>query len=98
MHSLHANDGAVELEVSGSAEFVREAMDRLPALLATLHHEPPPRPESLPLRPAAIGLPPPPPLMHYPAPSAAASPLAPLPVSVAMSGEHADNEQVELPE
>jgi len=53
VHSVRLRDGDRELEVSGSAGFVRHTLDELPVLLARLRAEPGPRP-------ASIAMPPPP--------------------------------------
>lgn len=42
-HSLRLRDGERELEVSGSADFIRQTLTELPALLARLRGEPAPR-------------------------------------------------------
>jgi len=54
VHSLRLRDGDREIEVSGSAAFVRQALDDLPVLLARL------RGERHPIGPASISLPRPP--------------------------------------
>ena len=51
MHSLRLRDGDREIEVSGSAAFVRQALDDLPVLLSRL------RGEGQPVRSASISLP-----------------------------------------
>jgi hypothetical protein len=43
-HSLRLRDGEREIEVSGSAAFVRQVLDDLPAMWARLHGEGTPRP------------------------------------------------------
>jgi hypothetical protein len=43
-HSLRLRDGEREIEVSGSASFVRQVLDDLPAMWARLHGEGAPRP------------------------------------------------------
>lgn len=43
-HSLRLRDGEREIEVSGSAAFVRQVLDDLPAMWARLHGEGAPRP------------------------------------------------------
>jgi hypothetical protein len=53
VHSLRLRDGDRELEVSGSAAFVRHTLDELPVLLARLRGESG-------SRPASIAMPPPP--------------------------------------
>lgn len=52
VHTLRLRDGDREVEVSGSAAFVRQALDDLPTLLDRLHGEP--------RAGRGIGLPPPP--------------------------------------
>lgn len=44
IHSLKLRDGDREIEVSGSAAFVRQVLDDLPAMWARLHGEGSPRP------------------------------------------------------
>jgi hypothetical protein len=51
---VRLRDGEREVEVSGSAGFVRQLLDDLPALLGRLRAEPAPS------RPASISMPPPP--------------------------------------
>jgi len=56
LHTLRLREGDREVEVSGSAVFVRQALDDLPSLLAKLHGEPSPQPQSIRMpapRPAA---------------------------------------------
>ena len=68
LHSVRLREGDREIEVSGSAAFVRQLLDDLPALLVRLRSEGS-------SKPAAISMPPPPPLLPAPAtaaPSAAA--------------------------
>jgi hypothetical protein len=66
LHTVRLRDGEREVEVSGSAGFVRQLLDDLPALLGRLRAEPAPS------RPASISMPPPPTL-----PTVAASPAPP---------------------
>jgi hypothetical protein len=54
-HSLRLRDGDREVELRGSAAFVRQTLDELPTLLARLRAEP------MPPRAASIALPPAPP-------------------------------------
>jgi hypothetical protein len=53
VHAFRLRDGEREIEVSGTAPFVRQVLDDLPALIAKLRGEPSPRP-------AAIRMPAPP--------------------------------------
>ena len=53
-HSVRLREGDREIEVSGSAAFVRQLLDDLPGILARLRSEGP-------SRPASISMPPPPP-------------------------------------
>ncbi|TMD07204.1 MAG: hypothetical protein E6J03_04350 [Chloroflexi bacterium] len=55
LHSVRLREGDREIEVSGSAAFVRQLLDDLPALLARLRSEGS-------SKPASISMPPPPPL------------------------------------
>lgn len=66
-HSVRLRDGDREVEVAGTAEFVRQALDDLPALLARLRGEAAPPPG----RPASISMPPPPPAAETEPPAAA---------------------------
>jgi pyruvate/2-oxoglutarate dehydrogenase complex dihydrolipoamide acyltransferase (E2) component len=67
LHSVRLREGEREIEVSGSAAFVRQLLDDLPALLGRLRAEGS-------ARPASISMPPPP---SIPAPPAVpASPAA----------------------
>lgn len=52
-HTLRLRDGDREIEVSGSAAFIRQVMDEIPDLWARLHGQ-------RPAQPAAIRMPPPP--------------------------------------
>jgi hypothetical protein len=70
---VRVRDGEREVEVSGSAAFVRQLLDDLPALLARL------RSDSSGSRPASISMPPPP----APPASAPASQPAPAPAVAA---------------
>lgn len=71
LHSVRVRDGEREVEVSGSAAFVRQLLDDLPALLARL------RADSSGSRPASISMPPPPaPPASQPATAPAAEPRA----------------------
>jgi hypothetical protein len=63
---VRLRDGEREVEVSGSAGFVRQLLDDLPALLGRLRAEPAPS------RPASISMPPPPTL-----PAVVAAPATP---------------------
>jgi hypothetical protein len=65
-HSVRLRDGEREVEVTGSAGFVRQILDDLPALLGRMRQEPS-------SRLAAISMPPPPP----PPSPAAVSPARP---------------------
>jgi len=47
VHSVRLREGDREVEVTGSAAFVRQALDDLPALLARLRGDSPPRPPSI---------------------------------------------------
>src|SRR5438270_4670646 len=46
-HTLRLRDGDREIEVSGSAPFVRQVLDDLPALLAKLRSDASPRPAAI---------------------------------------------------
>ncbi len=89
-HSLRLRDGEREIEVSGSAVFVRQVLDDLPAMWARLHGEGP-------SRPARIDLPSPAAHQELPAPetaevpeAAAAAAAAPAPraVRATANGKH----------
>jgi hypothetical protein len=70
---VRLRDGEREVEVSGSAQFVRQLLDDLPALLGRLRAEPASS------RPASISMPPPPTLpavVTAPAPPVAVEPAA----------------------
>ena len=67
VHSVRLREGDREIEVSGSAAFVRQLLDDLPALLARLRSEGS-------TKPASISMPPPP--APLPAPPAAPGPAA----------------------
>ncbi len=54
MHSVKLREGDRELEVSGSAAFVRQIVDDLPVLLAKLRGETPPRPAAISMPPATV--------------------------------------------
>ncbi len=66
-HSLRLRDGDREIEVSGSAVFVRQVLDDLPAMWARLHGEGS-------TRPARIDLPAPAPHEEHSAPETAVAP------------------------
>ena len=68
LHSVRLREGDREIEVSGSAAFVRQLLDDLPALLARLRSDGS-------TRPASISMPPPP-APPLPAPPAASGPAA----------------------
>jgi hypothetical protein len=58
-HTVKLRDGDREIEVTGSAVFIRQVLDDLPALWARLRGENPPRPASIrmpepPIRDAAL--------------------------------------------
>src|SRR5579884_1615762 len=55
LHTVRLREGDREAEISGSAEFVRQTLDDLPALFARLRGETPPH-----ARPASISMPAPP--------------------------------------
>ena len=78
-HSVRLREGDREIEVSGSAAFVRQLLDDLPALLARLRSEGS-------KKPASISMPPPP--APLPAP-AAAPPAAPGPAASKAGEEEA---------
>jgi len=63
LHSVRLREGDREIEVSGSAAFVRQLLDDLPALLARLRSEGS-------SKPAAISMPPPPALLPAAPPTA----------------------------
>jgi hypothetical protein len=71
-HSLRLRDGEREIEVSGSAAFVRQVLDDLPAMWSRLHGEGSTRPAriDLPARAEAAALPAP---ANYHAPEDVAS-------------------------
>ena len=71
---MRLRDGDREIELSGSAPFVRQLLDDLPALLGRLRSEPPSRPSS-------ISMPPP------PAPIPAAAAPSPVPERAAAAVE-----------
>jgi hypothetical protein len=66
LHSVRLREGDREIEVSGSAAFVRQLLDDLPALLARLRSEGS-------SKPAAISMPPPPALLPTAPPAASGS-------------------------
>jgi hypothetical protein len=73
---VRLRDGEREVEVSGSAGFVRQLLDDLPALMGRLRSEPS-------SRPASISMPPPPSLpAAVPAPAPAVAEAAKAPVEV----------------
>jgi hypothetical protein len=47
MHTLRLRDGEREIEVSGSAAFIRQMLDDIPALWARLEGAVPPQPASI---------------------------------------------------
>lgn len=47
MHTLRLRDGDREIEVSGSAAFIRQMLDDIPALWARLEGATPPQPASI---------------------------------------------------
>ena len=47
MHTLRLRDGEREIEVSGSAVFIRQMLDDIPALWARLEGAVPPQPASI---------------------------------------------------
>jgi hypothetical protein len=55
LHTVRIREGEREVEVSGTADFVRHTLDDLPSLLARFHGE-----AAAPSRPASISMPPPP--------------------------------------
>jgi len=55
VHTVRIREGEREVEVSGTADFVRHTLDDLPGLLARFHGE-----AAAPSRPASISMPPPP--------------------------------------
>lgn len=65
-HSVRLREGDAEVEVSGSPIFIRQTLDDLPALLARLRGETPPKP-------AAIRMPSPPAEPNQPAMAPAAT-------------------------
>jgi hypothetical protein len=85
-HSLRLRDGEREIEVSGSAVFVRQVLDDLPAMWARLHGDGP-------ARPARIDLPSPTAHEEQIAPETAAVPeaaaaSAPRAVRATANGKH----------
>jgi pyruvate/2-oxoglutarate dehydrogenase complex dihydrolipoamide acyltransferase (E2) component len=66
IHSVRLREGEREIEVSGSAAFVRQLLDDLPALLGRLRAEGS-------TKPASISMPPPPPAPAATAPVEAAA-------------------------
>jgi hypothetical protein len=91
-HSLRLRDGEREIEVSGSAAFVRQVLDDLPAMWGRLHGEGSTRPAriDLPARAEAAAVATPEPANHH-----AAEDVAPEPVksaapaaAVASNGKH----------
>jgi hypothetical protein len=81
---VRLRDGEREVEVSGSAGFVRQLLDDLPALLGRLRSEPNPRSASISMPPAPPASMPPPPSLPAaaaaPAPTVAAAPRVPVEV------------------
>lgn len=47
MHTLRLRDGEREIEVSGSAAFIRQILDDVPGLWARLEGSHPPQPSSI---------------------------------------------------
>jgi hypothetical protein len=83
---VRLRDGDREVEVSGSAGFVRQVLDDLPALLARMRQEPA-------ARHAAISMPPPPAAPAPPAEAAAPTPVDAGTVTPAANG-HAPGEDL----
>ncbi len=80
---MRLRDGEREVEVSGSAQFVRQLLDDLPALLGRLRAEP------ASCRPASISMPPPPTLPAVVTPPAAPEVVEPAAVAGAADAAEA---------